>query len=191
MEVIVSKNRTELERLEGINEGIKEYLLSLHRHSFHWGPIRTESYGETSKALKEIRDRKLYELRGETDFYVYCAKRWGMRPGRVNQYLNYDCSSDISTPITADGHNNPQKQSYVYFIDAGDLVKIGTTKDISKRLYTLQTGSPVRLTMIGFIAGTEKDEKELHARFSSYRSHGEWFNKSADLINYIKDVCHE
>lgn len=185
MELAIKKEKMEL-----IDKYINGYLMSLDRNSFHMGPVQPGSHLRTSNALKEIRDKKLYELRGDDDFYIYCAKKFGLRPNRVDEYLNYQEVSSCTLPSTIQKPET-SKPSYVYFIEAGDLVKIGVTKDVTKRLASLQTGSPARLNMIGFIPGTDKEEKELHRKFSSHRSHGEWFKKTNDLINYIKEVCHE
>jgi len=183
------ENAITKEKMELIDKYIKEYLMSLNRDSFHMGPVLPGSYLRTSNALKEIRENKLYELRGENDFYIYCARKFGLRPNRVDEYLNYQevASGTLPSPIQKPETSKP---SYVYFIDAGNLIKIGVTKDVGKRLAALKTGSPVQLAILGFIPGTKQKEKELHHRFSSYRTHGEWFEKNDDLINYIKEVCN-
>jgi len=76
----------------------------------------------------------------------------------------------------------------VYFIRSGARgpVKIGyTRKDPSARLADLQTGSPVRLRLLGFMPGAPADERSLHRRFASLRLLGEWFHPSRELLDAL------
>ena len=76
----------------------------------------------------------------------------------------------------------------VYLIEAKDvgLFKIGHTCGCpSVRLSTLQTGSPVWLSIIMSTKGSVSDEKFLHAKFSHVRSHGEWFRLSENDVLWV------
>lgn len=80
------------------------------------------------------------------------------------------------------------KAGWVYFIACVDSgrCKIGfTAKPVEKRLANLQTGSSGELVMIARHPGTVESERELHARFSDCRLHGEWFQPNDDLRAYI------
>jgi hypothetical protein len=77
---------------------------------------------------------------------------------------------------------------YVYFITTAEAerVKIGFTRNQPRtRLRELQTGSPFELCIIATERGTEQDERELHARFADCRLHGEWFELTEELREYI------
>lgn len=80
----------------------------------------------------------------------------------------------------------------IYFIHAplAKKIKIGFTSKESPidRLKELQTGSPERLLILGFVKGDKKLEKELHQTYRLHYSHGEWFNESClnQVIGYIK-----
>ena len=67
---------------------------------------------------------------------------------------------------------------YVYAVLAKEVnkVKIGITKSPEKRLGGLQTGSPIELTMLGYIVGNKQLEDAIHDHLSDHRSHGEWFH---------------
>lgn len=69
------------------------------------------------------------------------------------------------------------KASKVYLIrDATTgLVKIGSSQDPGARLRSLQTGSGTELELIGWLDGTERRERELHAEYADARVRGEWF----------------
>lgn len=79
----------------------------------------------------------------------------------------------------------------VYFFEGVNelsepMVKIGFTdgETPEQRLKACQTGSPVKLKIIGFIpAGRRNTEAMLHRRFRKHRSHGEWF--------YLEPIRHE
>lgn len=75
----------------------------------------------------------------------------------------------------------------LYFIEGAELIKIGYTQNHpSVRFKALAAGSPVPLRVLGITPGNLSDEKALHDRFASSRSHGEWFRKSAALTRYIQ-----
>lgn len=74
----------------------------------------------------------------------------------------------------------------VYFLAAGDLVKIGYTVNLTYRLRDLRSTSPVELTLLGTVPGAKYREKELHKQFSEYRRHGEWFLNHGSLREFIE-----
>jgi hypothetical protein len=70
----------------------------------------------------------------------------------------------------------------VYFIEGpGRAVKIGTARDLRKRVACLQTGSPVRLRVLATVSGGSKLEREYHRRFAEHALHGEWFKDCAAI----------
>lgn len=80
---------------------------------------------------------------------------------------------------------------YVYFIacEPMEAVKIGfTSKNPFSRLAALQTGSPAPLKMLGYVPGTQDEERKLHAAFSPLGIHREWFRlewKLRDFVFYL------
>lgn len=81
-------------------------------------------------------------------------------------------------------------QEYIYFIkeEENNNVKIGVSVNPVQRLQELQTGSPYKLIMIGFIEGGADEEKNIHREFAEerIRENGEWFRPSERLTTYIK-----
>lgn len=77
----------------------------------------------------------------------------------------------------------PRLHSFVYAIgeavDETAPIKIGFATDPLARLYSLQTGNPRRLTIIGLRAGTRTTERDIHRRLSGARMVGEWFERQA------------
>ncbi len=70
---------------------------------------------------------------------------------------------------------------YVYFFMCnGNVVKIGVTDDIERRLGEVQTGCPYEVrvrTKLIFDTRTEAFamERHLHQTFRKHRTYGEWF----------------
>lgn len=77
----------------------------------------------------------------------------------------------------------------VYFIldTYSNSVKIGytTITGLSKRLETLQIGTPYELKLLGALWGNQKIEKQIHKQFSSSHIRGEWFHYTQELEDYI------
>ena len=74
---------------------------------------------------------------------------------------------------------------YIYFIKAGDFVKIGITTNPKKRLHDLQTSNPLKLDLIYFMPGDENLEKILHEVFDEYKESGEWFRFESGLRTFV------
>lgn len=79
----------------------------------------------------------------------------------------------------------------VYFVEAETigLIKIGRASDMDERMRALRIGSPDKLTLLGVVrrANAAALESQLHARFAADRHHGEWFNPSDALFDYIEE----
>ena len=71
----------------------------------------------------------------------------------------------------------------VYFIgpEVGP-VKIGYTTNLPSRLKRLQSGSPVRLSVLAAALEQEMiQERIYHFRFAEHRLHGEWFARCPEI----------
>ncbi|TIU70598.1 MAG: GIY-YIG nuclease family protein [Mesorhizobium sp.] len=78
---------------------------------------------------------------------------------------------------------------WLYFVRAGDFVKIGFAKEVADRLPRLQTGSPVKLELLMAIEGKASLERDFHRKFASLRAHGEWFKLDGALSAYLDRFC--
>ena len=76
----------------------------------------------------------------------------------------------------------------LYFVEGAGLIKIGVTVDLDKRLKNLRAGCPVELVLLGDILGSRALEAKLHKKFASACSHGEWFQGTDELREYIAEV---
>lgn len=76
----------------------------------------------------------------------------------------------------------------VYFVQArsGGPIKIGTTRDLQRRLASMQAGSPVELVVLATVPGDSRTENALHKRLTKYRLHGEWFLDTEEVRAAMK-----
>ena len=81
---------------------------------------------------------------------------------------------------------------HIYVIAAANgLFKIGlTTTTVEKRLYSLETMSPVPLTLIHSIESDQvrSVERLVHEKFDEKRKRGEWFELSHDDVNWFQSL---
>ena len=75
-----------------------------------------------------------------------------------------------------------ERPQFVYFLQVGDRIKIGSSRRPFIRLQGLASALPERARRAIIVAGTRSDEMRLHARFVAYRTGGEWFVASRPLI---------
>ncbi|BAP20737.1 hypothetical protein NCGM1900_1615 [Pseudomonas aeruginosa] len=60
--------------------------------------------------------------------------------------------------------------------------------NVEDRLHQLETGAGERLELIASVPGSFGAERELHARFTGLREHGEWFSPGEELLEYINQL---
>lgn len=69
--------------------------------------------------------------------------------------------------------------------DDRSYVKIGYSKNPEARLGALQTASPERLDLMGYIPGNPSTERQFHELFGHLRRKGEWFALTRQLYSCI------
>jgi len=118
----------------------------------------------------------------------------------TNEHFDYVIYSSIEKRITgaSDEFENMvrgfikrknKKSEFVYLISSKNgLTKIGIAKDVQSRLSSLNTASPIELSLLFYFnpKNARKAEEELHKRFSIKRVKGEWFNLSDGDISWIQ-----
>lgn len=74
-----------------------------------------------------------------------------------------------------------------YFIGGEEgPIKIGYAENLEKRFKAIQSCSPVVLSVLAWTGGGIFAEMEYHERFASSRLHGEWFERTPELIQEIE-----
>lgn len=93
--------------------------------------------------------------------------------------LGFDCGP-TKYPAPPNGH-------IVYFVGGADgPVKIGWTQQpIKERLKCIQNGSPVKLRVLATQLAVRQREAWYHRMFADFRLHGEWFERTPELLAEI------
>lgn len=76
----------------------------------------------------------------------------------------------------------------IYFLVADELnlVKIGRTKDVTKRVNFINTSSPVELELVAVLRNVDPIQEQLiHEKFKALRTRGEWFHLSDELRAFV------
>lgn len=90
------------------------------------------------------------------------------------------------SPPTIKHKKKEPKETCVYFIRSGGLIKIGITSNLDARLSCLRGSSAQRVELLKSIPGNIQTEKSIHMRFDNLRTHGEWFTETPELIDFIE-----
>jgi hypothetical protein len=84
-----------------------------------------------------------------------------------------------------------KRRGIVYFIGGRTgPIKIGFTTKVEERLQRLSSNSPVPLRVLASFTGSMADEGRLHDLFQASRIHGEWFQRSPDILAEIAKLGH-
>ena len=94
---------------------------------------------------------------------------------------------DVATAQTDDC---PDGTSKVYFVrESGTgAIKIGMSKQLSKRLSELSRILPYAVDLLATIDGGRETEWALHNRFDHARIQREWFRPVPELLAYIDEI---
>lgn len=164
-------------------DSAERYLLPTHRGKLHMpnGDWR----------LHRVRD--VAEMFGVTVSRVRTAMYAGALPAKdLGGNVRRISSREIPVELVRTWREGkPLKPMFpagplVYFIAQAGYVKIGFSTHLAKRFESLQSASPVPLTVLAAIRGDMAMERELHAQFADDRAQGEWFRRSS-AINALLD----
>lgn len=81
----------------------------------------------------------------------------------------------------------PKTRRNIYFLKCCRYIKIGFAESPWSRLADISHCSPHRMTMLGYMPGTFRQEQILQWRFRRYWKRGEWFRDNAELRQFIAD----
>jgi hypothetical protein len=81
---------------------------------------------------------------------------------------------------------------YVYFIKAGDAIKVGIATDINSRMVSVQVGNPHKIKLLHSISTSEQHareiESQIHGLFHKTNLNGEWFQANQFMIDFITHI---
>lgn len=77
---------------------------------------------------------------------------------------------------------------HLYFVEnpITGLVKVGSTKDVERRVRELECASGMTLEILRVCEDDGHMEQEVHDALAAYRRVGEWFDPPLELL----DFCH-
>ncbi len=78
---------------------------------------------------------------------------------------------------------------WVYFALCGEMIKIGHSRRLAKRLQVLRSSNPEGAELLGVIPGTVAAEQNIHSLFRVQQVRAEWFSDSPALRTYIAEHC--
>jgi len=109
--------------------------------------------------------------------------------GEINIKLNLDKIHKITTGQFPTNSTSETK-GFVYIVRSGNLVKIGRTNNLQRRLRQLSTMNSKKLQLICSIPTGDSAnlEKQLHQQFKQFRQHGEWFDLPTESIEWLKSL---
>jgi hypothetical protein len=76
----------------------------------------------------------------------------------------------------------------VYFARSKDLIKIGWSGEIQRRIANLRSSVAPDLVLLATTPGGPDLEAHLHAKFAGLRVRSEWFRAGPDLLAFIETV---
>ena len=104
-----------------------------------------------------------------------------------NNFREHVCTIDGEEPSLIDSFDD----QHLYFMknEKTDEIKIGISihPEVRRRQLERQHGNKITILRVVASQGRSK-EKELHLRFSAYRTHGEWFEPNKELVEYIENI---
>lgn len=78
-------------------------------------------------------------------------------------------------------------ETFIYFVRAGEFVKIGQSTRWKERVEEIQIGSPYTIVPLLVLISAPSLERTLHNRFRHDHFRGEWFRLGDALRTYIKE----
>lgn len=91
------------------------------------------------------------------------------------------------TELLHSGADKTRTRAVCYFIGADTgPIKIGYSVCVQSRLSAMQSGSPMVLRVLATAPGGPAREAAYHQQFRDSRLHGEWFERTPDILAEIE-----
>ena len=132
------------------------------------------------KKIKEKYDKKLEES-------IFRYKHLSLR--KIASIVGVS-HQQVKRVKDKDRHDKNGHKKVVYFIqdNFSKRIKIGKTINMYDRFLRLKSQSPINdMSILLTIDGYQRKETFLHRKFKQYNHHGEWFEPSQEILDYIKE----
>ncbi len=131
------------------------------------------SWAQSSRKIL-VAPLKIYKTERMRNFFRY------LRPDTMDEDIAFLRRRNLDSSETS--------SEVIYFMRSGDMVKIGLTGDIERRVRAIQASSPLPVDLLATVPGGLSKEWELHSRFSAHRQHGEWFRLGKEIQRYLEEL---
>lgn len=132
-----------------------------------------------------------YIIEPNTPWYDMEKGRWTEDPRRCAKSSGWGVACHIHEQYLLPVPPLAQIDSFVYFVRAGSrpYVKIGTAKNPTSRLSSIQTGCPDKVQIAALMRGDVELESRLHTIFGGRRHRREWFRIPPDDMPWALTVA--
>lgn len=171
-------------------EAYREYHREYQRHRREIDPIFKAEGNARSKAYQESRRQDPEFLAKKRDFQNnwYALGDNAVKQSDYNRGRRLDPAiRDVMNATKETARAIILRDPVVYFIESCNKIKIGHTVKIKQRFQALQIGCPAPMFLLATIPGGSREEFLLHRGFKAHRSHGEWFEKHKEILDYIQE----
>ncbi|WP_462402283.1 GIY-YIG nuclease family protein [Pseudomonas sp. Marseille-QA0332] len=137
-----------------------------------------------SRALSLLDELAVLEAINAIELCILASGGDRRIPGLCRHALHLAGIGESEIRITPDGQ---VIRRHIYFAKNGrGLIKIGSSMDTTNRIKSLETGAGEPLTLLASVPGSMGAERRLHQQFSKLHKHGEWFEETPELTEYIR-----
>lgn len=141
----------------------------------------------------KIVDKKegLAYAREAMDFYENITQE------QIDKY-NEEVEAELYEELTGVSTKKKKEEKingYVYFVESDTgFIKVGMTSSLKSRVKSLQSASPHKLELKGYIKTTRYGflEGQIHNHFSNSKTNGEWFDINvSDLVKFVESKGYD
>ena len=157
---------------------IQYFRKSLIIKTVSWGKYQITPRG--TKIIKEDIDKFDYD---------YLNKFKEFRDFKNKKTRNKTQPTKLpSPPEEPKPEETKSKEGFVYYIqeEMDGNIKLGWSEDPIKRLQQHQTSNSRELRMLVYVKGSPDYEKEIHRKFQTSKTTGEWFKPDKKLLVHIE-----
>jgi hypothetical protein len=76
----------------------------------------------------------------------------------------------------------------VYFIECGERIKVGFSKNVEARIRTIETINALPVKLVCSIVGSKRLEKAIHQYLAPHHAQGEWFFDCPQVRSVISEL---
>lgn len=143
-----------------------------------------------------VEDRKVW-VHTEVDGHPVCTDHIllitnertvrGVPEGEIKKALVRNDERNKRARLEQSLRRGTSEPGWVYYARIGELIKIGFTLDLPRRIASY----PPNTVLLAAHPGTRELEGQMHKRFAELRARGrEWFRSGRVLEGHITDVVH-